>query len=172
MTRPPIRPEGLGTRAGLPAVWLDLPSPAVARIAAEARARLAVIDREHGAIGIETAATMTDALAARGVVVLIRVPELAVCAVQHALDAGASGVIVPRVADAATAARAAAAVRFPPDGRRGAATGVIAATGCGRDAGHDARWNAGALLAVQIESRAGLAVAAEIAAVPGVDMLF
>lgn len=172
MTGPPRRPEGLGTRRALPAVWLDLPSMAVARIAAEAGFSLAVIDREHGAIGVETAAAMTDAIAARGVPVLTRVPERATAPIQQALDAGASGVIVPQVESAEAAAHAARAVRFAPEGRRGFAGGVIPATGYGRDAEYAARWNAGALLAVQIESRAGLAAAGEIAAVPGVDMLF
>ena len=172
MTRPPVRPEGLGTRPGLPAAWLDLPAPAVARIAAEAGVSLAVIDREHGAIGVETAAAMTDALVARGVPVLTRVPELATAAVQQALDVGASGVIVPQVEDARAAARAAAAARYAPAGRRGFAGGVIAATGYGVDPGYAGRWNAGALVAVQIESRAGLAAADSIAAVPGVDILF
>ena len=160
-----------GGRA-LRAAWLDLPSPAAARIAAGSGLDLAVIDREHGAIGVETAAAMTDAVAARRMGVLTRVPELSTAAIQQALDAGADGVIVPKVESAAEARRAASLTRYPPDGARGFAAGVIAASGYGADADYAARWNAEALLAVQIETQAGLAAAAEIADVPGVGMLF
>jgi len=154
------------------AAWLDLPCPAVARIAAGSGIGLGVIDREHGAIGIETAAAMTAALALAGMPALVRVADGSPGGIQQALDAGAAGVIVPCIESAAAARMAAAAVYYPPQGRRGFAGGVIAATGYGRDAGYGREWNDRGLLVVQIESRRGLAAMGDIAAVDGVDMLF
>lgn len=152
--------------------WLGLASEGVAAIAAGAGFRAAVIDREHGAIGIGTAAAMAAALRAGGAAPFVRVPCLDRGAIQHALDSGAAGVVVPYVESAAEAAAAVRAAFYPPLGARGVAAGVIAATHYGADPGYVARWNATGILAVQIESRAGLAAAAEIAAVPGLDMLF
>jgi 2-keto-3-deoxy-L-rhamnonate aldolase RhmA len=115
---------------------------------------------------------MIMALRAEGAAALVRVPELSKGAVQHALDAGAAGIVVPQVESVEEARMAARAVYYAPQGSRGAAAAVIAATGYGRDPGYLAEWNARGLLAVQIESREGLARVDEIAAVEGVDMLF
>ncbi|MEO0623935.1 MAG: aldolase/citrate lyase family protein [Pseudomonadota bacterium] len=157
---------------GVPVCWLDIPSAAVARIAGAAGFPAAVIDREHGAIGIETAAAMMLALRAEGAAPFVRVPDLGKGAIQHALDSGAAGIVVPYVETPAQAVEAVRAAHYPPLGARGAAGGVIAATRYGADADYAGTWAERDFLAVQIESRAGLAAAPEIAAVPGVDMLF
>jgi len=172
MAGPDAKLEALCGPGPASIAWLGLPSPAVARIAGMAGFGACVIDREHGTIGIETAGEMTAALRAAGTAALVRVPELAPGAIKHALDAGASGIIVPYVESAAAAAAAVRAFYYPPAGSRGFAGPVIAATGYGADTGYAARWNATGLLAVQIESTAGLAAAPAIAAVEGVDLLF
>jgi 4-hydroxy-2-oxoheptanedioate aldolase len=51
---------------------------------------------------------------------LVRVPEREYGAIGRLLDAGASGLIFPRVETAAQAADLAAACRFPPHGHRSA----------------------------------------------------
>ncbi len=173
--RAPTPRETLDRIAGPGAVacaWLGIASQVPARIAAASGLRLGVVDREHGAIGVETAAAMVAALKAAGAAALVRVPDHAKPGIQQALDAGADGLVIPQVESAAEAEAAVARALYPPLGRRGAAAGVIAATRFGADPGYQAAWNASALLACQIESRAGLAAAGEIAAVPGVSMLF
>lgn len=172
MASPREKLEALCGSGPVALAWLGLASPAAAAMAAGAGFPAAVIDREHGAIGLETAAAMVTALRAGGAVPLVRVPELSRGAIQHALDAGAAGVMIPYVESAEEAAEAARATYYAPQGNRGTAASVIAATGYGRDTGYTAAWNARGLLAVQIESRKGLAAAPAIAAVPGVDMLF
>ena len=153
--------------------WLGLPSPEIAEIVGGAGFDFAIIDLEHGIIGIETAQRMMMALAASRTVPMVRVPDAAEGWIKRALDAGAAAVMVPRVEDAATAARLAGFATYGPEGRRGWGVGVARAAGWGRDAdGYLGRWRASGGLILQIESPAGLAAAAEIAAVPGVTQLF
>ena len=81
--------------------------------------------------------------------------------------------MVPRVEDAATAARLAGFASYGPEGRRGEGLGVARASRWGRQPGaYRDRWRATGGLVLQIESPAGLAAAAAIAATPGVTELF
>jgi 4-hydroxy-2-oxoheptanedioate aldolase len=85
------------------------------------------------------------------------------------LDAGVDGVVVPRVESPRQARATVARLRYPPAGSRG--FGPRRAARYGRTS---AFWNAPesrVRCIVQIESRAGVAAAGEIAAVDGVDAL-
>ena len=153
--------------------WLGLPSPEVAEIVAGTGFDFAVIDLEHGSIGIETATRMLMALGTSATVPLVRVPEAAEGWIKRMLDAGAAAVIVPRVEDAATAARLAGYATYGPEGRRGEGAGVARAAAWGRTAtAYRNGWRERGGLILQIESPEGLAAAPEIAAVPGVTQLF
>ncbi|MFO1141286.1 MAG: aldolase/citrate lyase family protein [Amaricoccus sp.] len=153
--------------------WLELPSPEIAEITAAAGYDFAVLDVEHGAIGIETLGRMLAAFAASPTATVVRVPEAGEGWIKHALDAGAGAVMVPRVEDAATAARLSAFATYGPAGRRGEGLGVARASRWGREPGaYRDRWRATGGLVLQIESPAGLAAAAAIAATPGVTQLF
>ncbi len=152
--------------------WLDLPSPMAAEIAGRAGPELCVVDTEHGQIGPETLADMLRALDLTGTPALVRVGDPGPGRIKHALDAGAAGVIVPYVETVEEAKAAVRATFAPPLGARGMATAVTRAGLYGADAAYAREWNARGLLALQIETAKGLAAAAEIAAVEGVDMLF
>jgi 2-keto-3-deoxy-L-rhamnonate aldolase RhmA len=154
--------------------WLDLPSPEVAEIVAAAGFDFALIDLEHGAIGIETAQHMLMAFNGSVTEPLLRVPEASEAWVKRALDAGAAAVMVPRVEDPVLAARLGAWATYGPEGRRGEGLGLVRAGGWGRKAGayRTRRKAAGGGIIAQIESPAGLALAAEIAAAPGIGELF
>ena len=153
--------------------WLALPSPEVAEIVAGTGFDFAIIDLEHGLIGVETATRMLMALAATPTVPVMRVPEAAESWIKRGLDAGAAAVMVPRVEDVATAARLAGYATYGPEGRRGEGAGIARAARWGRDAAtYRSGWRERGGLILQIESPAGLAVAAELAAVPGVTQIF
>jgi 2-dehydro-3-deoxyglucarate aldolase/4-hydroxy-2-oxoheptanedioate aldolase len=152
------RGEALGV------IWLALGSPPLAELAGKAAPDALVIDLQHGLW--ERQALEAAAGLAR-VPVLARVAELSAAAIATGLDAGAEGVIVPMVETAAEAARAVDLARYPPAGRRSAG-GVrpLAAVG----AYH--RIAAETLVAVMVETAAGVDAAGAIAAVRGVDALF
>jgi 4-hydroxy-2-oxoheptanedioate aldolase len=126
------------------------------------------LDGQHGRFddrAFREALARTAGSSAR---VLARVRALDAGLIGRVLDAGATGVIVPLVDGPEQAAQAVRAVRYPPEGAR--SFGPLAAPyGSPADT---AAANRGNLLAVMIETAAGLAAVDAIAAVPGVDMLF
>jgi len=164
--------EALGGRVPARCIWLGLPSGTTAEIAGHAGAEIAVIDAEHGPIGVERLAEMVRALLPSRTGVLVRVGELSEARIKHALDSGAGGVLIPYVESAGEAEAAVRASLYPPHGARGQAGAVIRATGYGRDPGYAETWNDRAIVAVQIESHKGLTNVRSIAEVEGVDMLF
>ena len=87
------------------------------------------------------------------------------------LDAGFYNFLFPFVQTADDARRAVAATRYPPDGVRGVSVSQRS-NRFGTVADYFRDVNAQICVLVQIESRAGLAAAADIAAVDGVDGIF
>lgn len=172
MTAPRDKLHRLAGRVPARCFWLDLPSPMAAEIAGRAGPELCVVDTEHGQIGPETLADMLRALDVTGTPALVRIGDAGPGRIKHALDAGAGGIIVPYVETAEEARAAVRATFAPPLGARGMATSVTRAGLYGADAAYAREWNVRGLLALQIETAKGLAAAAEIAAVDGVDMLF
>lgn len=172
MTSPRDKLHTLAGRVPARCFWLDLPSPMAAEIAGRAGAELCVVDTEHGQIGPETLTGMLRALDLSGTRALVRLGDAGAGRVKHALDAGAAGIIIPYVETAAEARAAVSAFCAPPLGKRGMATGVSRAGGFGADRDYARSWNDTGLLALQIETGKGLAAAAQIAALDGVDMLF
>lgn len=127
------------------------------------------LDAQHGSF---TDAALLDALhrcpPAR-TDVFVRVPRNDEAAIGRALDAGARGVIVPMVSTAEHAAFAAAACRYPDAGAR--SWGQFGPR-WGRAELSPAVENARVVCGVMIENLDGVSNAAEIAATPGVDMIF
>lgn len=151
--------------------FLSVPSAMVVEIACASEPDFVCIDMEHGPISPETGEAMVRAAAVHRVAALVRVPGVEAAAIGQALDWGATGVLVPRVDSAGDAARVVDAARYPPHGARGAGPGR--ASGYGRDiAGALGRAAQETVVAVQVETVAGLEAVAEIALVPGVDLVF
>lgn len=130
------------------------------------------IDMEHNAMGVDIATQIAVAAQDAGITPLIRVPGFEHHHASRALDCGAQGIIAPHVDDAATAKRIVDACRYPPLGAR-SVYGVAPQLGFAAHppAETAAALNASTLVVVMIESRTGVANAAEIAATPGVDVV-
>lgn len=77
------------------------------------------IDMEHGAFDLETVQDMIAASMGAGITPIVRVGELLYSLVARLLDAGAQGIILPRVEDPRILEEALSWMRFPPDGKRG-----------------------------------------------------
>jgi 2-keto-3-deoxy-L-rhamnonate aldolase RhmA len=150
--------------------WLTFVDPAVAEAMAGAGYDLLIVDGEHGPTG--TAELMRTLIATRasGVPVLYRVGANEPVRIMHALDAGASGVVVPQIRTVADAERAVAWCRYPPGGLRGIAP--RRASGYGRGTGaYMAAANALVTCCIQIETGEALADLDAILAVPGIDTI-
>jgi 4-hydroxy-2-oxoheptanedioate aldolase len=159
--------ERLRRREPLTAAFLDLGSSVSADVTARAGFDVVVVDLEHGA-GDENAARAQIQAADPHAAVVVRVPD-GPAQVGRMLDAGASGVIVPQVADAEHAEQMARATRYA--GSRGISP-FSRGNRYGR-AGADFRAQADAALAciVQIERASALQAVDEIAALDDIDAL-
>ena len=147
-------------------VWLSLGSVALAEVAAESAPASIVFDGQHG---LWERGTLHAAIAAAAPATpLVRVQANSVAVIGEALDSGAQGVIVPLVETAAEAAAAVAAAHYPPRGvRSGGAMRPLRDFGAYRGA-----CDTGIMVAVMIETQAGLDNAAAIVATPGLDLVF
>src|SRR5580698_4995951 len=77
------------------------------------------IDMEHGSFDLETVQDMIKVALDNGITPIVRVCELLYSLVCRLLDAGAQGIILPRVEDPKILEQALGWMRFPPVGTRG-----------------------------------------------------
>ena len=149
---------------GLVGTFLNLGSTLAAEICARAGFAWVLVDLEHGA-GNE--ADLIPTLQACGdVPVFVRIEQNERPRVQRALDAGAAGVMVPRVGSVDDARAAVSHLRYPPEGDRGVAYMNRAA-----DFGAGATQR-DVLCIVQVETRGAVEQVDELAQLDGVDVLF
>jgi 2-dehydro-3-deoxyglucarate aldolase/4-hydroxy-2-oxoheptanedioate aldolase len=130
-----------------------------------------LLDLEHGAGGEEQVHTMVPAAAAYDVPTVVRVETDARIRIGRVLDAGAAGVMLPRLDTVEQVRAAVAHLYYQPRGDRGVAT-YNRACRFGLDPGALDRADGDVLGIVQIESARAVAGATEIAAIEGVDVLF
>ena len=153
--------------------WLDLPSMQVAEIMAQTGFDFIVVDLEHGPASVETAQMQMMAMNGTDCRAIVRVPEASEAWVKRVLDAGAGGVMVPKVESAEQATAIASWAYYAPKGQRGDARRVVRASGWGANSEeYREQWNSNGFVSVQIESVAGMEQIEAIAAVEGVTQLF
>lgn len=130
------------------------------------------IDMEHGAFDLETVQDMIRASNDAGITPIVRVAELLYSLVARLLDAGAQGIILPRVEDKHVLAEALSWLRFPPRGKRGYG---VNPTMTGYEAHSFAEiiehQNRNTLAVVQFESVTAVEKADELLAIPGLDVI-
>jgi 2-keto-3-deoxy-L-rhamnonate aldolase RhmA len=132
----------------------------------------ALVDLEHGFANEATLVGELMAVELGGAATLVRVESAAPLRIGRVLDQGVFGVMVPRIRTAEEAAAAASAMHYPPSGTRGVALSVRGAEYGGAAATDVGLIDEGITTIIQIENDAALAAVAQIAAVPGVDVLF
>ena len=92
----------------------------VVRLAANAELDFVILDLEHGPLGLETASTLCQFARAVGVTPLVRVAEPSYEIMCPLLDAGAQGLVLPRIKTVEQVRHAVTCCLYPPEGRRGA----------------------------------------------------
>jgi 2-keto-3-deoxy-L-rhamnonate aldolase RhmA len=160
-------------RAGQPVFGctITVNSIDVAAHAAELGFDFLWIEMEHSPITLETLRHMV--LATRGLPALpfARVPVNELWTAKRVLDAGVAGVIFPFTGTPELARQAAEACHYPPLGRRGSGAGLAKLCWPDRDRYYDSVDENVTVIAVIEEERA-LERIDEIAATPGIDVLF
>ena len=129
------------------------------------------IDMEHGAYDLETVQDMIAASNHAGITPIVRVAELLYSLVARLLDAGAQGIILPRVEDPALLEGALSWMRFPPLGKRGYGVNPTMV-------GYESRsfteiidhLNRNTLAVVQFETKTAMEHADELLAAKGIDI--
>jgi 4-hydroxy-2-oxoheptanedioate aldolase len=147
--------------------WTQFTDPAFIDLLGAAGYDFTIIDGEHGAFGIETAASLIRACDAARVLPLVRVPRGDASWITKMLDAGAAGIVSPGCESAEEARTLVAATRFAPEGTRGACPIVRAADHSLRPWSEAARSQREVGAIALIETPAGVAQCEEIAAVEG-----
>lgn len=151
-------------------VWATLGEPRLTKELAASGVDWVGLDAQHGHFDDRT---LREALGGRTMgdaPMLVRVAANDAMLIGRALDAGADGVIAPLVSSVADARAAVAASRYPPHGAR--SWGPLHGSRPVHAPGSDGGKHAVPLCSVMIETAQALDAVEQIAAVPGVDMIF
>jgi 2-keto-3-deoxy-L-rhamnonate aldolase RhmA len=153
--------------------FVKTPHPAIVDVLARSALDCVCLDAEHAPFDRGDLDVALLAARAGDLPSLVRVRSADPAQLQDALDLGATGVVVPHVASAATAQAIAAATRYGGDHGRGYA-GSTRSAGYGTNRMNEVIRCANAEVAViaQIEDAAALTEIDAIAAIDGIDCLF
>jgi 2-keto-3-deoxy-L-rhamnonate aldolase RhmA len=166
-------PVRLRLQAGQPVFGVTITTPSVeaAAHAATLGFHFLWIEMEHSPVTLETLRLIV--LATRGLpaAVFARVPVVELWTAKRVLDQGVSGVIFPFAGTGEKAAQAAAACRYPPAGKRGSGAGAAIRTWPERGDYYDS-CDQHVMTICVVEEASALDQIDQIAATPGVDVLF
>lgn len=151
--------------------WLSLGSPITTEVVGVAGFDWLLLDAEHAPNDVLSLIPQMMALKDSPSAPVVRPPWNDTVVIKRLLDAGCHNFLIPFVETAEQARSAVAATRYPPHGVRGVSVSQRS-NRYGSVPDYFAKINDEIAVVVQIESRAGVAAAAEIAAVDGVDGLF
>lgn len=152
-------------------LWISLCNNIAAEVVATAGYDWALIDMEHSANDYFSVLGQLQAFAAYDTTALVRVEWNDAVVVKRLLDLGAPGLLFPMIQSVEEAERAVAATRYPPRGVRGV-SGATRATKFGRVSDYVARIEEETTVLLQLETRAAVGKAEEIADVDGISGIF
>src|ERR1044071_8464336 len=161
-------------RAGKPkmGLFLNAHSPTLAEQLAHSGYDWLLVAAQHGPMGYEKLSAMLSGISNGGAISMVRVggyddrPGI-----QQALDLGADGVLIPYINTAEEARQAISCTKYPTTGTRSV---YFPQRSMNKDGllGYAGAWNTNGIVALQVETASCIENIAEIAAVPGVDILF
>src|SRR5476649_2379008 len=153
----------------------EFATPGIGQILKAAGADYAVLDMEHTGFSFDTVHQVVRYCQAAALPTIVRVPSQQRHHISRALDAGADGVMVPIVSSVEQARAVLDAAKYWPDGTRGVALGLAHERFAVRSdplLQRFAEQNVRTAIILQIEDPKGASAADQIAAMPGVDMLW
>jgi 4-hydroxy-2-oxoheptanedioate aldolase len=161
-------------REGQPKIglFLNSHSPTVADQMSHSGYDWLLVDSQHGSMGYETLSTMLGAISNGGAKSLVRVAGYHDRGgIQQSLDLGADGVLVPYINTAEEARQAISCCKYPTAGTRSVYFPQRSMNKAGL-LGYAGGANDNTIVALQVETADCIKNIDEIAAVPGVDILF
>jgi 2-keto-3-deoxy-L-rhamnonate aldolase RhmA len=170
--------NGLLERLGAPGAcllgtWVKLRALESLELLAIAGFDFVVVDMEHAPHTFESAYQCIVGAQGFGMKALVRLPDAQGSYIQRILDAGADGVLVPRVTTPSEVSQQLQAMVFSPRGTRGMGiTSRAGQWGLRSVADYIAQGDGGVFRGVQFEDQQALRQAEEILAVEGVNAAF
>jgi 4-hydroxy-2-oxoheptanedioate aldolase len=161
-------------RAGTPkmGLFLNAHSPTAAEQLAHSGYDWLLVDTQHGPMDHERLSAMLCAIASGGAKSMVRVAGYHDRGgIQQALDLGADGVLIPYINTAEEARQAVSCTRYPTVGTRSVYFPQRSTNKAGL-LGYVGNANKNIIVALQVETASCIQNMEEIAAVPGVDILF
>ncbi len=161
-------------KAGTPklGLFLNSHSPTVAEQLAHSGYDWLLVDSQHGPMGYEKLSAMLCGVASGGAKSLVRVGGYSDRpGIQQSLDLGADGVLVPYINTAEEARAAVSCTKYPTAGTRSV---YFPQRSMNKDGllGYAGSANQNLIVALQVETADCIKNIDEIAAVPGIDILF
>jgi len=175
MEKPLIRPNRLKRllaegKTPIGVFLIEFRQAAVLQILADCGFDFVIIDNEHGVFSIESIAELSRAARLLDLMPIVRIPDHAYPWIAQALDAGAIGIMAPRIETPAQVAGVVRSMKYPPMGSRGNATGMGYMEFRSGPVGEVLRReNEETFLVVQIETRGAVENLEAIMSTPGVD---
>jgi 4-hydroxy-2-oxoheptanedioate aldolase len=161
-------------RAGQPklGLFLNAHSPTVAEQLAYSGYDWLLVDTQHGPMGYEKLSAMLSGISNGGAKSMVRVGGYSDRpGIQQALDLGADGVLIPYINTAEEARQAVSCTKYPTAGTRSVYFPQRSMNKAGL-LGYAGNANNNLIVALQVETADCIKNMQEIAAVPGVDILF
>jgi 4-hydroxy-2-oxoheptanedioate aldolase len=153
-------------------LFINSHSPTVAEQLAYSGYDWLLVDTQHGPMHNEKLSAMLSGIANGGAKSLVRVGAYNDRpGIQQALDLGADGVLVPYINTAEEARQAVSCTKYPTAGTRSVYFPQRSMNKAGL-LGYAGNFNKDGIVALQVETASCIEHIAEIAAVPGVDILF
>jgi 4-hydroxy-2-oxoheptanedioate aldolase len=153
-------------------LFVNSHSPTVAEQLAFSGYDWLLVDTQHGPMHNEKLSAMLSGIANGGAKSLVRVGAYNDRpGIQQALDLGADGVLVPYINTAEEARQAVSCTKYPTAGTRSVYFPQRSMDKAGL-LGYAGNFNKDGIVALQVETASCIEHIAEIAAVPGVDILF
>jgi 4-hydroxy-2-oxoheptanedioate aldolase len=153
-------------------LFLNSSSPTVAEQLAHSGYDWLLVDTQHGPMGYESLSGMLAGVANGGAKSMVRVGGYQDRpGIQQALDMGSDGVLVPYINTADEARQAVSCCRYPTAGTRSVYFPQRSMNRAGL-LGYAGAANDNSIVALQVETADCIKNIDEIAAVPGVDILF
>src|SRR6185503_12221559 len=153
-------------------LFLNAHSPTIAEQLAHSGYDWLLVDTQHGPMDPERLSAMLTAISSGGAKSLVRVAGYDDRGgIQQALDLGADGILVPYINSADEARHAVATARYPTQGTRSV---YFPQRSTNKDGllGYVGNANKNVIVALQVETKSCIDCMTDIAAVPGVDILF
>ena len=161
-------------RGGKPkmGLFINAHSPTLVEQLAHSGYDWLLVDTQHGPMDREKLSTMVCAVGSGGAKSMVRVGGFHDRnGIQQALDIGADGVLIPYINSAAEARQGVSCARYPTVGTRSVYFPQRSTNKAGL-LGYVGNANKNIIVALQVETASCIEHIVEIAAVPGVDILF